>query len=362
MMARDREESRRSSRDDSGFTYKRRSADDMKKRASEKSGNFSSFIKGDFKKYKMKDGKNLIRILPPTWDHPKHYGYTIFLNYKIGADNQTFLSLSAMGQGKDPLAEARQEAQRDGDKDMAKALNPQKRSLMWVIDRMDEDEGPQLFDCPFGVDTDFVTLAIDEDTKEVIYVDDPDEGSDIRFYREPGKPFPKYPPAKMKILAPSPLSEDKGQKKEWLDFVKDNPVPDCLHFYDYDHIQAAFDGVIGSYDEDAKNKVKDEDEDEKPARKRPARDEDEDDVKPARRVSHDADEDEEQEAKPARRSRQKLEDDDEDGDDKPAKGKAEDDEEEAEADDEAEADEKPVKGIRARLAERRSKRPTADDD
>ena len=147
-MARDRDDDRRernrSRDDDDGFKYRRRSVDDVRKRASEKTSSFDSFIKPEFKRYKVRDGKNLIRILEPTWDDPKHYAYTIFLNYSIGADNQTFLSLSEMKGEKDPLAEARKEAQHEGDKEMAKALTPRKRSLMWIIDRTDEDEGPML--------------------------------------------------------------------------------------------------------------------------------------------------------------------------------------------------------------------------
>lgn len=364
MMAREREDDRRSSRNaDRGFRYQRRSVEDVKKRASEKSGNFDSFIKGDFKRYKIRDGKNMIRILPPTWDKPKHYAFTIFLNYKIGADNQTFLSISEMLGEKDPLAEARKEAQRDGDKALAKALTPQKRSLMWVIDRMDEDEGPQLWDAPFGVDTDFVNLSIDEDTKEIIYVDDPDEGCDIRFYREPGKPFPKYPAAKMKIMPAGPLSADKGLQKEWLEFIAENPVPDCLQYYDYAHIQEAFDGVIGTYDDD---KSKAEDDDEKPSRRKAHnRDDDDEDERPSRskrQVDDDDDDDSADDEKPSGRKRQQLDDDDDEGDEKPRSNKRGGTEDEDDADEDADAKGKARPSIRERLAARRSKSSDSDDD
>lgn len=364
MMARDRDDDRpRRSRDDDdgGFKYKRRSVDDVRKRASEKTGSFDSFIKSDFKRYKVRDGKNLIRILPPSWDDPKHYAYTIFLNYSIGADNQTFLSLAEMKGEKDPLAEARKEAQHEGDKEMAKKLTPRKRSLMWVIDRTDEDEGPMLWDAPFTVDTDFVNLSIDEDTKEVIYVDDPKEGCDIRFYKEGQGVGTKYPAARMKILAPSPISEDKGLQKEWLEFVKDNPVPDCLQYFDYNHISEAFDGVIGSYDDDKddkKGKGRDDDDD-RPRRK--SRD-DEDDEKPARKRSAADDDDESEAEKPRRREREKLEDDDDEAEAKP-RGKNRDtdkDKDEDEADDGDEA--KPRQSIRDRLKARRSKPADEDDD
>jgi hypothetical protein len=364
MMARDRDDDRRernrSRDDDDGFKYRRRSVDDVRKRASEKTSSFDSFIKPEFKRYKVRDGKNLIRILEPTWDDPKHYAYTIFLNYSIGADNQTFLSLSEMKGEKDPLAEARKEAQHEGDKEMAKALTPRKRSLMWIIDRTDEDEGPMLWDAPFTVDTDFVNLSIDEDTKEVIYVDDPKEGCDIRFYKEGQGIGTKYPAARMKILAPSPLSEDKGLMKEWRDFVKENPVPDCLQYFDYDHIQEAFDGIIGSYDDDKDDKGKKgsrDDDDDRPRRSR-SRDDDEDD-KPRRKPRED-DNDSDAE-KPRRREREKLDEDDDEADAKP-RGKDRDADKGKDNDEDDNGDEgKPRQSIRDRLKARRSK-PADDDD
>ena len=203
------------------FGYRRRSVEDAKRRASEKGGNFDSFIKQEFKRYKPRDGKNLIRILQPTWDDPKHYAYTIHLNYGIGVDNQTFLSLAEMKDEKDPLQEAKKEAQREGDKKTAKALTPRKRSLMWVIDRLDEEAGPQLWDCPFTVDTDFMNLAQDEDTKEVIWVDDPKTGADIRFYKEGTGLATKYPAARMKILSESPSSTlALTGCRDWIEYVR----------------------------------------------------------------------------------------------------------------------------------------------
>jgi len=363
-MARDRDDDRRRSRDDDdGFKYKRRSVDDVRKRASEKTGSFDSFIKSDFKRYKVRDGKNLIRILPPTWDDPKHYAYTIFLNYSIGADNQTFLSLAEMKGEKDPLAEARKEAQHEGDKEMAKKLTPRKRSLMWIIDRTDEDEGPMLWDAPFTVDTDFVNLSIDEDTKEVIYVDDPKEGCDIRFYKEGTGVGTKYPAARMKILAPSPISEDKGLQKEWLDFIKDNPVPDCLQYFDYDHISEAFDGVIGSYDDDKDDKGKKggKDRDDDDDRPRRSRSRDDDDEKPRRKPA-DEDDDESEAEKPRRRQREKLDDNDDEAEAKP-RGKDRDADKGKDDDETDDGDEaKPRQSIRDRLKARRSKPADEDDD
>ena len=258
-----------------GFVYQRRDAKTLKERADMKPGDYPKIFKPQYKVWKPKDGKNLIRILPATWENAKHYGIDIFVNYNIGADNNQFLSLSKHGKGADPIAEARQEAQREGDKALAEKLRPTQRILYWIIDRNDEAEGPVLFPAAFTVDTNIANLCIDEDTKDVIFVDDPAEGCDIRFHREGTGLGTDYPAAKMKILKPSPLHEDEALESEWLDFINENPLPDVLNFYDYDFIKNTFDGVIGSFE--------DKTEDKPFARKRAEPDEDEEPVVPVRR-------------------------------------------------------------------------------
>lgn len=287
------------------FHYEKRSREDVKARANMRGGGFDSFIKPDFKRFKLKDGKNVVRILPATWEKPKHYGYDIWLNYGIGADNQTYLSLSKMEHedgDNDPLVEARREAQRENDEKTAKALQPRQRVLVWVIDRQEEEAGPQLWDIPFSVDKDFVNLCLDEDTKEVMYPDDPDEGHDLRFYKEGQGVGTKYPASRMKLLDASPLHEDADTQQEWLDYIKENPVPDCLQYYSAEEISAAFNGQVATRDDD------DED---RPRRSR-SRDDDEDDneeaeEKPRSKRSRDEDEEPDaEEEKPRQSIRERL--------------------------------------------------------
>lgn len=355
------------------FTYERPSREDVKARANMRGGGFDSFIKPEFKRYKVRDGKNLVRILPPTWPKYKHYGYDIWVNYGIGADNQSYLSLSKMdqeGSDKDPLVEARREAQREGDEKTAKALAPRQRVLVWVIDRNEEDEGPQLWDIPFSVDKDFVNLCLDEDTKEVSYPEDPEEGHDLRFYKEGQGMTTKYPASRMKMLEASPLHEDQDIQAEWLDYVKENPVPDCLQFYTAEQIGAAFDGTVRTADDEDEDKPKkrprDDDEEDRPAKRKP-RDEDDEDVPPKKRARAEpedddepaprkkrpaADEDDEPDEKPKRRERAR---DDDEADEKPSRKKPADEEDE-------EPDEKPRQSIRERLAARRQSKPADEDD
>src|SRR3954466_6918418 len=103
-----------SKKDDRGFKYQKRDKETLKERANMKGGNYDTYIKPKYKQWKPKDGKNLIRILPPTWDMrdtpwqtTAHYGMDIYVNFNIGADNQSYLSLGKHMKGDDPLIDAR---------------------------------------------------------------------------------------------------------------------------------------------------------------------------------------------------------------------------------------------------------------
>ncbi len=373
----------------SKFEYQRRTAEDVKTRANMKGGGFDTFIKAKYKMYKVRDGKNLIRILPRTWKlqpgQQNHYGYDLWVNYGIGIDNQSYLSLSKMLGKPDPVAEARRDAEREGDEKLARALQAKQRIGMWVIDRMAEDEGPQLWPAPFTVDKDFNILAMDEDTKDVIYIDDPETGCDIRFHKEGQGLLTKYPPAKMKIQSPSPLHEDLDLQDEWLDFVQANPIPDCLQFFDYEHIKQVFGGQA--------RVERNDDEDEAPVRRRPAPREVADEEPPPRTrrtrpepvaeeasppqrrraVAEPADDEAEEAPPPPRRTRPKLSNGDADDMDpdtgeltqaapRPARGRAA----VAPVDDETDVPDPPrgqAESIRERLQRRRgASKPAADEE
>lgn len=356
------------------FKYQKRTKEDIKTRANMKGGNYDSYIKPQYKQWKPKEGKNLIRILPPTWEGANHYGMDIFVNFNIGADKQAYLSLSKHNKGADPIAEARQDAQKEGEKKLADALRPSQRILYWIIDRTDEDAGPLLWAAPFGFDKSLSNLCIDEDTKEVIFIDDPVEGRDVRFYREGNGLNTTYEASKMKVLGKSTVHEDEGQENEWLDFIAENPLTEVLNFYPYEHIKAVFDGQMAASEDD------DDAEDAKPARRGSRASADEEDDKPARRQSRarpsadsdddedvqkpargrrpaaaddgdDEDDDVEEKAPPRTRQRAKPDpdDDDEVADEKPVRGKASRKPVSEPDDDDAEEDEKPVR--RRRVAD-----------
>jgi hypothetical protein len=76
----------------------------------------------------------------------------------------------------------------------------------------------------------------------------------------------------------SPLCEDEGQQTEWLEYIQENPIPDCLQYYDYDHIATIFDGTA---------RIEKDEEPEKPTRK-PVKPADDDEPAPAPRTGRRA--------------------------------------------------------------------------
>ncbi len=338
MVKKSSKASKRSDR----FKYTRRSKESIRARASQKGGDYDTYINEEIKFYKPREGKNIIRILPPMWKDEDgvdsdHYGYEIWCNYNVGPDKQSYLSLSKMKDEADPLAEALKEAQLDGDNKLAKALKPKMRVCIFVIDRLAEEEGPQLWAAPWTFDRDLAALCEDEDTKEVVYIDDPygedeDDGRDLRFYKTGSGLRTEYSPAKFKLLNVSPLHTDEDLMEEWLEYITDNPIPDCLNFYDYDHIKASFGGQIGRLDDD-------EDEDD---------DKDEDDKPRGRgrgRGRRDKDEDEDSKPRGRSRGRGRRDKDEEESEEEP----------EEEGEEESEEKEKPRRGRRSSSKSRRSK-------
>lgn len=259
------------------FQYTQRDPGSIKRQANQRGGDGDFLLKEGVKTFKPKEGKNTIRIMPPTWADADHYGYECYINYGVGVDNNAYFSLSAMKKERDPLDEARKQAERDGNKKVADALKPTKRVIYYVIDRNAEEEGVMIWLAPWTFDKKLAALCIDDDTGAVLDpIDHPDEGCDIRFYYEKtGKQFPDYPAEKMKIQKPSPLHEDPEKADEWLEWAAENPIPSMLNFYDYERIAAAFDGHVRDDDEPRPVRkpkaVVEDDEDEAPQPKRTSR-------------------------------------------------------------------------------------------
>ena len=307
-----------------GFVYRPRTADQVKDRVSRKTSKFDSIFKSGFDTFRLKQGDNLFRYLPPTWDDADHYGYTIFVHYGIGPDNSSYLCPRKMLNKPCPVCESSKEAKDAGEAEEAKELQPTERIVSWVLDRdADDPERPMLFEQSWTQDRDVTSLCVNERTGEILMIDHPDKGYDVTVKRTGTGPKKTKYFGQSIARDDSPIHDSERVQDEILDFVKENPVPDTLNYYDYDYLQGVLSGTVAEKDEVLDKDVDEEDapvqkgakqryekdEDETPPRKTKVtrKEEVEDDVpfdKPTTRRGprrdEEVDEEEEVEARPAR--------------------------------------------------------------
>ncbi len=243
---------RRSSRGSGGsrrgkkrFEYSPRTAEQLDRRANQEGGSREGFIDRNFTEYKPKDGDNCVRVLPPTWDDAEHFGLEVWVHWGAGPDGSNYIcpkhTPDADGNTGDcPICDEADQAKADGDKDYADALKAKKRVLYWVVDRDDERNGPQVWACPWTMDRDLSALAIDERSREVIPLDDPEEGYDVTF-----KKTGKMRNTKYVGLQIARRSSDLGRDAdEWLDFIMENPLNTVYKVQDFDYLEEAFQGGV----------------------------------------------------------------------------------------------------------------------
>lgn len=295
----------------SGFVYKPRTTDQIKNRANRKTSKFDSIFKQGYDSYRPKQGDNLIRYLPPTWNDSDHYGYTAFVHRGIGPDNATYLCPRKMLNKPCPICEAQKEAKDAGENEEAQALNTSERVISWVIDRdADDPEKPLIYDTSWTQDRDIVSLCMNERTGEILMIDHPDKGYDVTLKRTGTGMKTKYYGYAI-ARDDSPIHDSEKAQDEILDYVKENPIPDVLNFYDYDYLKGVLSGKVADKDEDL-----DKDEDEvvtgRTASRNPASSQ-----KPRGRVVEEDDEEIDEETgevieeKPRRSARRQVEEEEE---------------------------------------------------
>lgn len=286
-----------------GFRYKPRSAEATQARADRRTGGGDSVVRDDIKFFQAKEGDHDIRYLPPTWDDPEHYGYDVYVHYGIGPDNSSYLCLNKMKGEACPCCEERARAQSEGEDDLAQMLRPSNRVAAWLIDRRAERDGPKMWLQPATFDKEVSAQAVDKKRHSVINLDDPEEGYDVSFTVEGSGLKKKYKAAKPD-RSPSPLSNDEEVAQQWLEYVQENPVPDCLVYKTYEEIAAALEGGVRVGDKDK------EEDGERRGKRGNGRDEQDEGLKevekrgrPRLGKKRDDEEEEEERAKPSGRPR-----------------------------------------------------------
>lgn len=291
-----------------GFKYHERDPKDYKERAERKGGMFDSIFKNDVEVWRPEVGDNTIRILPPTWEDPTHYGYDIWVHPRIGADNSTYLCLNKMKGERCPICEAAQEARDAGEGDDAKALSPKSQTVVYLLDRDDKKPQVYVWAMSFTMDKDFANLCQNKKTGKIIHVDHPEKGYDFSFRREGTMLNTRYLGLQID-RDPSPIDDDPEVVADILDDIQDNPIPDILNFYDADYLEKVMKGHVSK-------STKDDDDDDKKGRGRSGRrrgDDDDERSSKGRGRGRDDDEDDDDDEREERSSRRRGDDDDERG-------------------------------------------------
>lgn len=222
------------------FQYRARKADDWDKRANQQGGDFQGFITDEYRVYQVRKGENWIRILPPTWDDPTHFGFEVYVHYSIGPEKAAVLCLAKQPHptegtvGPCPICEARARAAKVGDTELEDELKFNRRVMVWVLDRKEEEKGPLIWPMSWTMDRDIVKQARDRRTGEILLIDHPDDGYDVMFDKDGEGIKTKYTGIQ---LARRPSSVDA----QHLDFIEGAPLPYVLRWRDYDEVKKLYD-------------------------------------------------------------------------------------------------------------------------
>ena len=234
------------------FQYQEISDEAFMARASEREEKRDSFIKQGTRYYISKEKTNKLRILPPTWKNPKHYGYDAWIHYGIGKSNSSYLCPIKMGVGnKCPICEEITTGASKDDKEFVDKVKARRKVLVYVIDRDNPADGPKVFPMPFSMDRNFVVQAVDDGTGAALRIHHPDEGYDISFEKDGIGIKTKYSGERISRKS-TPLSSNPVERDNWLQLITDKPISEVLDIKSYDYIKDAFEGRIVEEEEEVK--------------------------------------------------------------------------------------------------------------
>lgn len=313
------------------FDYQPPSYEQTVERADRQGSMYDNLFKS-VKTYKAAEGRNIVRILPPTWKGAAHYGLPIWVHYGVGPKEAAYLCLrenKTSPHKRCPLCEELYNLGARATPDDRKALLPTQSILYYILDRNQPQSGVMLWRVSGTADSEIAAQSVNRRKGSVLNIVDPEHGYDLEFLRTGQKLNTRYRGYQV-VREESPMCEDDRTYEEVLDFIFDNPLPGVLNFYRPEHIEGVYSGKVGG-DEEDDTSGRD--------RGRPRGRDDEDDEREAPRMRSRAapppdDEEEEEEEAAPRRSRLAREIDDEIPEPEPkprrARGRVEVEEEEPE--------------------------------
>src|SRR5215469_7307692 len=298
------------------FDYQPPSYDETVERADRQGSMYDNLFKG-VKTYKAAEGRNIVRILPPTWPKASHYGYPIWVHYGVGPKEAAYLCLrenKTSPYKRCPLCEELYSLGARATPEDRKLLMPTQSIIYYILDRNQPQQGVLLWRVSGTADSEIAAQSGNRRKGSVLNIVDPERGYDLEFMRSGQKLNTRYRGYQV-VREDSPMTDDGRQFDEVVDFIFDNPLPECLNFYRPEHIEAVYTGKAEDADDDddaprqrsrsARGRDDDDDDDRAPRRGRAPPPDDDDDSPP-----FDDDDDQMTRAVP-RRSRLSREIDDE---------------------------------------------------
>lgn len=220
------------------FQYRPRTADDIAARIQETASDSQGVILPEFKVYQAKKGDNWIRILPATWDNARHWAFDVWVHYSAGPDKTHVICNSKMKLGACFGCEQRILAERAGDDALTKELAPRRRAGLWLVDRNAESEGPQVWLMPATLEEDIQSLSVDRTDGSIYLVDDPYNGYDVTFERTGERINTRY-------TSPQIARRASSVNPAMLEYIAENPIPQCLIWRDYAEVKSTYEGGMG---------------------------------------------------------------------------------------------------------------------
>jgi len=309
------------------FQERELTEDNYKERAEQSTGIIGdqAFKKG-FDTYRAKQGENCIRILPPTWDNPNHYGHDVYVHSFVGVSRGSYLCLSKMKNKRCPICEAANEAASSGEESESKKLAVKRRVVYWVLDRNAEGgkkPWPMLFSASPTMDRDIA--ACTRTKRGQVYIHRKNDGRDVIFKRKGATLTNTEYFGYQLDTEPTAVSDDRKIQDAILDFIEENPIPSTFLFQTPEYLKEVMEGTVEEEDQDLD--TTDDSEDEEAAEYKASK-------KRQKEDTYGADEDEDKDERPAKtksKSKAKPAEDDEDDEEEDAPWE-EDEEAETESD------------------------------
>lgn len=264
----------------------------------EQRNTFDTLFK-DVKMFRAKQGANLIRIAPPTWEKAKHYGLLIRLHRDIGPRDRQYLcpKENPSSPSKEcPICDALYDLGSRATMEDKRALSPGEAYIYYIIDRDDEKLGLQVWQASLTINSEIAAQCINRRTRAVLNIIDIDKGYDIEFTRTgTTKNNTRYRGFHV-MHEPSPFADDPRDFDKWTNELFDRPLTDILNFYSYEHIESVFTGrgreeARSEEEERPRSRSRDDDEEERPRSRSRDRDSEEERPRERTRLSEELDDD-----------------------------------------------------------------------